>query len=260
MPPVRPLNARLALWNWIANSFGQNATLLTGHSMVEQLLGLIGLPSWPGTRAQLCGCLTAKMHMSPCLLGPIDWKDAGRQLWLFQRAWLCLSTLICPNVKCTSYVYVNYKDILPLPTDSQHQHGSPRQLATKKWGIIIMQDWKIISFVTHHFCRPGCFYMLSTTFQRDSLSRSGSWLSFCCNKGGKRGALPIFRFQIKIWNQMQITTGYNCPGYWLDNKGSTLTCNFGEPAPSLSSSHCTHPSVEEGHIQVDDDTGTSSNS
>lgn len=59
---------------------------------------------------------------------------------------------------------------------------------------------------------------------------------------------------------MQITTGYNCPGYWLDNKGSTLTCNFGEPAPSLSSSQCTHPSVEEGHIQVDDDTGTPSNS
>lgn len=58
---------------------------------------------------------------------------------------------------------------------------------------------------------------------------------------------------------MQITTGYNCPGYWLDNKGSALTCNLEEPAPLLSSSRCTHPSVGEGDIQVDDDTGTSSN-
>lgn len=40
---------------------------------------------------------------------------------------------------------------------------------------------------------------------------------------------------------MQITIGYYCPGYWLDNKGSTLTCNFNNPAPSLCHRLCASP-------------------
>ena len=54
----------------VVNSFGQNATLLTGHSMVEQLLGLIGLPSWPSAQNQLCGCPTTKSPDAPLSAGP----------------------------------------------------------------------------------------------------------------------------------------------------------------------------------------------
>lgn len=64
---------------WIVNSFGQNATFLTGHNMAEQLLGLIGLPSRPSTHTQLCGCPTTKNPDVPLSAGP-NWL--GRCKWL----------------------------------------------------------------------------------------------------------------------------------------------------------------------------------
>ncbi len=65
---------------WIVNSFGQNATLLTGHSMVEQLLGLIGLPSWPSTQNQLCGSPTTKNPDAPLSAGP-NWLGRCKRLF-----------------------------------------------------------------------------------------------------------------------------------------------------------------------------------
>lgn len=64
--------------------------------------------------------------------------------------------------------------------------------------------------------------------------------------------------QIRICNEMQITNGYYCPGYWLDNKGSTLTCNFNNPAPSFCHQLCTHPptQVQMEYTEKDEDTET----
>lgn len=74
-----PTECQISLLNlWIVNSFGQNATLLSGNSMVEQLLGLIGLPSRPSTQNQLCGCPTTKnpdapLSAEPNWLGSCKW-------------------------------------------------------------------------------------------------------------------------------------------------------------------------------------------
>lgn len=70
---ISPLNL------WIVNGFGQNVTLFTGHSMVEQLLGLIGLPSWPSTQNQLCGCLTTKNPDVP-LSTELNWLGRCKPL------------------------------------------------------------------------------------------------------------------------------------------------------------------------------------
>lgn len=64
---------------WIVNIFGQNATFLTGHSMVEQLLSLIGLPSWLSTQNQLCGCPTTKNPDAPLSAEP-NWLGRCKRL------------------------------------------------------------------------------------------------------------------------------------------------------------------------------------
>lgn len=64
---------------WIVNSFGQNVTLLTAHSMVEQLLGLIGLPLWPSTQNRLCDCPTTKNPDVPLSAGP-NWLRRCKRL------------------------------------------------------------------------------------------------------------------------------------------------------------------------------------
>lgn len=145
---------------WIVNSFGQNATSLTGHSMVEQLLGLIGLPSRPSTRNQLCGCLTTKTHMSPCLLGPIDWKDAGgcsdllNSLTLDQ---LGLSTPILSKHEMHFLCICKLKRNIDTPCWLSAPTGfAPSRFRQQLAKIAIGHAWlkDNLFFVTHNPCHP----------------------------------------------------------------------------------------------------------
>ena len=65
--------------------------------MVEQLLGLIGLSSWPRHSESTVRLPDHKeTQMRPCLLGPIDWEDFffSKSLTLHQPG---LTTLVYPH-------------------------------------------------------------------------------------------------------------------------------------------------------------------
>lgn len=73
-----------------------------------------------------------------------------------------------------------------------------------------------------------------------SLSLSGSWLSHCSDcyrrreknrNDTKYTASAYTRRKLEFKIKCKLPSGIFCPGYWLDNKGSTLTCDFNNPAP-----------------------------
>lgn len=132
-----PPECQISLLNsWIVNSFGQNATLLTGHSMVEQLLGLIGLSPWHSTHRVHCAfARPQRTQMWPCLLSPIDWDDASG-CSPFQKAWLVNSfTIHLSSRKCSACVCIRVKGWHP--TLNRAHQGSlhqPVQAAADKRG------------------------------------------------------------------------------------------------------------------------------
>lgn len=155
---------------WIVNIFGQNVTFLTGHSMAEQLLSLIGLHSWLSTQNQLCGCPTTKNPDAPLFAEPNWLGRCKRLLTPFKKSdmassgsnhtrlslyhWFVRQKMLCVCV-CRWKVGTHHR-LAPTEFPPQASSGSDWQA----WASVTL-DWIIISLTPPPFLLPPASSLFS---------------------------------------------------------------------------------------------------
>lgn len=168
--------------------------------MVQQLLGLIGLSSWPGTQNHLCVCQTTR---HPCLLGPVDWEDASCCSHLTTSPTLHqlgLTTLVYPytahlsSSKCRAWMYICVKGWHPLLTST---HSVPSTSQFRQWLTSVGIGHARLN--NNLPCSPTSLSLLllhSLLFSHQYIvSLPGYWLSHCsdCNRRWRRKKIAIIQ-------------------------------------------------------------------